>query len=244
MIIDEALFTESDGMPMPVLHLDLHPTSCPNPFSYRANGAFPAAILGGPDLDVTELDPSSLTLDGLAPLRWSIEDVASPYEGEPCGCTTAGPDGYPDLTLKFDGQLLAAVVGQHPGNTEVELGIHGMFGDGTLVTGSDCVVIRGNPARNEASGEGTGLVTRAVLSAFASGRPGEAVQEIGFHLPEAAEVMIRVYDVAGREVWTPGRTAYAAGDHRVSWTAPASGVFFYRVTAGAGSVAGKHVVQR
>jgi hypothetical protein len=42
------------------------------------------------------------------PLRWSLEDVATPFEPfvgkelDAHGCTTAGPDGYMDLTLKYD----------------------------------------------------------------------------------------------------------------------------------------------
>lgn len=39
-----------------------------------------AAILGTSALDVTEIDPSTVRLEGVAPLRFNFEDVATPFE--------------------------------------------------------------------------------------------------------------------------------------------------------------------
>jgi len=73
--------------------------------------------LGTEDFDVTEIDPATVLLEGIAPLRWAYEDVSTPFEPytgkTDCDsdCNTLGPDGYTDLTLKFDTQELLGVIG-------------------------------------------------------------------------------------------------------------------------------------
>jgi len=72
--------------------------------------------------------------------RWSLEDVATPSEE----CTTDGPEGYEDLTLKFKAQEIVAAFGeveygdvlglQFWGNLKAEF-------DGTPIIGEDVVVI-------------------------------------------------------------------------------------------------------
>jgi hypothetical protein len=94
--------------------LDVKPGSCPNPLNVKSKGVLPVAILGTAGFDVTRIDPATLRLEGVAPLHWSIADVGRPFAGVPAGCqscTTGGPDGYPDITLKFDTQALAAALG-------------------------------------------------------------------------------------------------------------------------------------
>lgn len=100
--------------------VDIKPQSCPNPLNLDGKGVLPVAILGTEDFDVTQVDPASivLTMEGLevgvAPLRWSPEDVATPYTGEEDGCyacTEEGPDGYLDLTLKFKMQEVIETLG-------------------------------------------------------------------------------------------------------------------------------------
>ena len=49
-----------------------------------------------------------------APLRWALEDVATPFDGElvDClSCTEEGADRYMDLVFKFDKQELVAAIG-------------------------------------------------------------------------------------------------------------------------------------
>ena len=93
---------------------DIKPGSCPNPLNTKSKGVLPAAILGTWDFDVTQINLDTVNLvigDSIVkPLRWSLEDVASPFEPfdgkEECfeDCTELGPDGHLDLTLKFDTQ--------------------------------------------------------------------------------------------------------------------------------------------
>jgi hypothetical protein len=151
-----ALLTLEKTVEIPFIPVffDIRPTSCPNPFNFRVKGVLPAAILGTDELDVTRIDPASLRLilangntngTEVAPLRWAWEDVAAPYvDGEECGCTTAGPDGYMDLTVKFDNQAVAGMFTAEVGDV-VKLAITGNLKEefgGTPIRGQDCVVVR------------------------------------------------------------------------------------------------------
>ena len=92
--------------------LDVKPGSCPNPFNSGKMGVTPVALLGYADFDIGMIDPATVRLLGCEPLRWSYEDVATPFDGDfgdpldENACTTALGDGYIDLTLKFDSQCL------------------------------------------------------------------------------------------------------------------------------------------
>jgi hypothetical protein len=124
--------------------LDIKPGSCPNPLNTMSKGVLPVAILGTGDLDVTEIDPSSVRLEGVESLRSNIEDVATPFvDGDECGCTEEGPDGFDDLTLKFKTQEVVATLGNPAPEDEITLVITGNLLDGTPFTGYDCVKIVG-----------------------------------------------------------------------------------------------------
>ena len=97
--------------------VDIKPQSCPNPLGTKDKGVLPIAILGTGDFDVTMVDPASVELEGVAPLRWALEDVATPYgplpeEPDAYDCTEAGPDGFLDLSIKFDVQEVVAALGE------------------------------------------------------------------------------------------------------------------------------------
>jgi hypothetical protein len=128
--------------------VDIKPRSCPNPMNVKSKGVLPVAILGTADFDVSEVDPSTVTLEGVSPLRWNYEDVAAPFEPyvgkeESDDCTTAGPDGFMDLTLKFDTEELVAALDPEPvdGETRV-LSLDGELSDGREFRGEDVVVIK------------------------------------------------------------------------------------------------------
>ncbi len=141
--------------------VDIKPQSCPNPLNKKQKGVLPVAVLGTEDFDVGTIDPVTLRLtidaaqEGVAPLRWNYEDVATPFEGDPPGCHELGPDGYMDLTLKFsvpelveelglcdfgDRELVElTVVGNLKGEVEGELGL--------AIRGSDWVLILEKPGK-------------------------------------------------------------------------------------------------
>lgn len=127
--------------------LDIHPTSCPNPFNMAGldgtkNGLLPVAIIGSPEFDVTTIDLSTLKLSGVAPVRTRIEDVNRPAGNEACACTTAGPDGIMDIGLKFSREAIAATLGTVNDNETVTLTLTGKLKDGTSFSISDCILIR------------------------------------------------------------------------------------------------------
>ena len=105
-------------VPPPIIDVavDIKPTSCPNPLNTNSQGVLPVAILGVygssvfPDFDVMDIDPSTVLLGGVAPIRYNYEDVATPFEGELCDCHELGADGYMDMTLKFKTQDIVAVL--------------------------------------------------------------------------------------------------------------------------------------
>lgn len=129
--------------------VDVKPTSCRNPFNIGQKGVMPVAILGTADFDVTQVDPASVVLEGVAPLRWAYDDVATPFEPfigkvDPFDCTTDGSDGFLDLTLKFKSQDLAAAIGEVADGDVLVLQLTGNlmeeFG-GTPIFGEDVIVI-------------------------------------------------------------------------------------------------------
>ena len=124
--------------------LDIKPQSCPNPLNVNGKGNLPVAILGTDELDVNDIDVSTVQLEGVDPIRSSIEDVATPVTNrqDDCDCTTDGPDGFDDLTLKFDTQDIVLALGAVNDGDEVKLTLTGNLNDGTAITGLDCVVIK------------------------------------------------------------------------------------------------------
>ena len=79
-------------------------------------------------------------------------------------------------------------------------------------------------------------VARLGLSCFPN--PFNPKTTVSYHLPEAAEVELAVYDVAGRRVIVLDAGVREAGDHTATWdgtvagSTAATGVYFVRLTAG------------
>jgi probable HAF family extracellular repeat protein len=140
MIIAQAIVPESD--PILEVAVDIKPRACPNPVNVKSKGYLSVAILGTDTLDVNDIDISSIRLEGVAPVRSSFEDVATPTtDPAECACTTEGPDGYEDLVLKFETQEILAILGEVNDGDEFILTITGLLRDNTEIEGSDCIVI-------------------------------------------------------------------------------------------------------
>jgi hypothetical protein len=149
--------------PVPV---DVKPGSCPNPLNARSRGKLPVAIVGTVDFDVTTIDPVTVRLEGVAPIRSSIEDVAAPFEPytgkQDCAldCTDdEGPDGWPDLTLKFSRRATLEALGDSidgecrvltlTGHLREELG-------STPIEGEDVVLILHDDEDDDEDGDRSG----------------------------------------------------------------------------------------
>jgi hypothetical protein len=132
-----------------VVAVDIKPTSCPNPVNVKSNGVLPVAILGTEQFDVTQVDPGTVRLAGVAPLRWAEDDVATPYDPyvgkeDAFDCTNDPADGYLDLTLKFAIQEVVAALGEVSDGEVVVLPLTANLKEeygGTPVAGEDVVVI-------------------------------------------------------------------------------------------------------
>jgi hypothetical protein len=126
--------------------VDIKPGSCPNPINTKSKGVLPVAILGTETFDVKRIDPASVELVGVKPLRSSFEDVSTPYEpfiGKQGAndCNENGPDGFTDLTLKFSTQGIISALGPVNDGDELTLELNALLEDGTPVTGEDVVII-------------------------------------------------------------------------------------------------------
>jgi formylglycine-generating enzyme required for sulfatase activity len=136
--------------------VDIKPGSCPNPVNTKSSGVLPVAILGSNNLDVTMIDPASIRLAGVEPLRSGYEDVAAPAPDiTDCNCIETGPDGLLDLTLKFATQAIVEAVGDVDDGDIVTLELTGILYDPIPheipIEGSDCILIKGKyKAHNKA----------------------------------------------------------------------------------------------
>jgi hypothetical protein len=226
--------------------LDLHPGSCPNPLNLKKNGVVPAAILGAADFDVQEIDVATVRLAGVAPKTSRIMDVATPFEGGDCDCTTDGGDGIDDLMLKFLAEDVVDALLPASFKEEVTLTITGYLLDGTPISGSDCMVIVGVPkdlAGGKPVDQPTGEAGPLSLNVRNEG-PGHRIEYV---LPEPAEVILSVYDISGRLVDRLVQSYESAGNHTVVWNGSSrpSGVYFYQLKSGGEVVTQKVVlVQR
>ena len=128
------------------MYLDIKPGSCPNPLNVKSKGKLPVAILGTEDLDVTEIDASTLLLNGVAPIRYNIEDVATPFNGvssDDCfDCTENGPDGFEDFVLHFKTQHIIAAIDPVFDGDCVVIYLTGELLDGTPFEATDQVLVR------------------------------------------------------------------------------------------------------
>jgi len=138
-----------------LVYVDIKPGSWPNPIKTASKGVFAVAICGTEDFDVMLIDPATImiTMEGLtvgvSPIRWTYEDVATPYIGPPGGGHALGGDGYLDLVLHFDTQEVVNTLGlsAYVGQT-VPLVITGyLYVCFTPIKGQDYVWILDPPLR-------------------------------------------------------------------------------------------------
>jgi hypothetical protein len=88
-----------------IVNVDIKPGSCDNPFNVKGKGVLPVAILGSAEMDVTQIDPASVTLAGVPASHWAYDDLST------VAVCSANGDGYLDLVLHFDSQALVAALG-------------------------------------------------------------------------------------------------------------------------------------
>ena len=183
---------EDEGGP----DFDIKPTSCPNPLNIKGNtlrdgSLIPAALLGTEDFDVRDIDPTSLTLEGVVPTRWDYEDVTAPADKseDSCACTEDGPDGYEDLTLEFVKSDIISVFGNLYDGQIIELTITGNLKDGTPFEASDCMIIRAKKIGRASEVDATAEIRRPQLLGNQP-NPFNPTTRISFVLPKSGFVKL------------------------------------------------------
>lgn len=238
---------------MVTVPFDIKPGTCPNPLNPADKGVLPAAILGSSDLDVHNINASTLALNGVPVAMTKYEDVGAPYGGmDACGCSEDGPDGTMDLTVKFPANAVSLTLSPVVRGEERELTLTGYMLDGRPFSAFDCVSIVGKksgtggskdqiaPAPGSEAEEGSDQPDGGFgLSASPNGN----AQRVEYSVPEASTVRLTVYDITGRVVRRLVDTSAGAGTHTLDWNTAgvANGVYFYRLEA-AGRVATQKVV--
>lgn len=148
--------------------LDIKPGSCPNTHNAVSQGSLPVAILGTEDLDVTQIDVSTIELrradgtggtvmpnEGPQGPHTLIGDVGTPVlDGEEeCGCNASFSDGIADLRMFFRKGTLSdeLELNDVASGESVALEIRGELLDGTRFEGVDCVLLVGNAVNTPAA---------------------------------------------------------------------------------------------
>ena len=226
----EVLVARVQG-PAAALSLDIKPGSCPNPLNVNSRGLLPVALALPAGVDATALDPMAFRLEGVAPVRGSVEDVTAPVD-DACACPDRGPDGQDDLTLKFSVAELAAALGDLEDGDLRQLTLTGELPDGSAVTAVNCVRILAKP-RGRKQGEPAAASVPALYAADPAG------SRVGFRMPESGHARLTVHDVQGRLVEILADAHFGQGEHHLSAAHLQRGVYFLRLQLKGQVVTGK-----
>ncbi|MDH3217877.1 MAG: T9SS type A sorting domain-containing protein, partial [Candidatus Krumholzibacteria bacterium] len=220
--------------------LDIRPGSCPNPFNVKLfefavgsvqdkGGVLPVAVFGGSDFDASDIDVATISLEGVAPLTRGggpiVQHLGAPADD---GCTCGGDepeaDGYLDLSLKFSSRQIAAAITPGVPGEERTLTLTGQLVDGTPLVLQGCIRFVGEPSRD----------AKKVSLSAAYPNPFNPVTRIEYYLPVDTRVRLAIYNIKGELVATLIDRVVESGRHRSTWDAKgvASGLYFYRLTAG------------
>jgi len=191
-----------------------------------------AAILGSPALDVSDIDRTSVALEGSHPVFAAVWDIIMAMEpgAEPCDCISNGHDGLKDLVLWFDQSAVYGSLGEVEVGDQIPVTISGWLHDGTPFAGVDCViVIDGDPQQGVAYNEDDDTHQLSNCP-----NPFNPTTEIVFSVSHSCPVRLEVINALGQRIEVLLDEQLAAGEYRVPWHAGgyASGVYFYRLMAG------------
>ena len=194
------------------------------------------AVLGSATLDVAKLDPMSFEFEGVAPSRYVYSDVAAPVVKETsCDCGIATSDGFEDLVLFYDRDDLFEAITSKGDFDFITVQLHGHLKSGLSVTGTDCLHIL-KPA-NSTMAAGAQIAPTRLDGNYPN--PFNARTVIRFNLQQPSTAHIEIFDVLGRRVVVLADDDFTVGPHQIEWDGTdghghtvASGMYFYRLTAG------------
>lgn len=112
----------------------------PQKLNVKKMGVIPVVVFSTGDLDVADIDPASIRLEGVAPIR--------------SNAAGGGPHGSKRLNLKFRAQEIVAAIGDVQNGEEIALQLTGNLNDdagGGAFIGEDTVIIlnRGSKSQNK-----------------------------------------------------------------------------------------------
>jgi hypothetical protein len=258
---DEAENKDTCDFTFVLAYVDIKPGSCPNafnikPYTYdeatfmssgpempsdqsddlerKPEGVLPVAILGLEDFEVRDILPETILLNGVPPIRWEYEDVATPAETEDgyCGCNTERGDGFMDLTLKFKAEEIVDALGAVNDGDVVQLILTADLISGLPLYGGDCVLIRGTHTGDVTAGNQPVPTTMSVELIGASPNPFNPTTVLSFRLSQPAGYKMTIFNITGQVVETL-TGAGQSGLNQVAWDGSdyTSGVYFYRLDA-------------
>lgn len=253
-------------VPVP-LAVDLLPGKCPDILSTQdwpylrsprsaTAGESPhmaIAVMGTAAFDVTALEATSFTLEGVLSVGHDYVDVgAPPLAAEfPCDCSVSGRDGRTDLVLQFDQADLLAALEPFTHGDQRMLTIAGNLKSGTAVSASACVILHNvlEPiVIGPSFGGGRDPKTQRELLLGNHPNPFNAGTVIRYFVETDGPVRVEVFDVTGRRVATLVDGIKPAGYHQAEWNGRnaaghvvASGLYIARLTT-ADAVASKKLL--
>jgi hypothetical protein len=213
------------------VRMDIRPGSCPNLLQPRAHGALPVAVLGATGFNVREIDPSTVRLEGVRPVRHLYHDVSTSVGASACECAPGAPDGAEDLVLAFDVEAVARALPSRECRGVTQLSLTGRLSSGRAFEAHDCVTIVGWPRR-------------PALEPL--GAPREAAQAARYELTERGTARLAVFDIQGRQVRLLVDEVLEPGVHEARWDASGlpSGLYFYRLCTSTGTSVAKLALAR
>ena len=135
--------------------VDLMPSQCPNPLNVYSHKLM-VAINGSESFDAATIDPDTIRMYGVAPMRSHLRDVSAPFypfqgKDDLSDCLSDGRDGIRDLVLTFDTRKVVAAIesflARPSGLLDGEIRVLGLSGrlraeaGGAAIVGEDIVVI-------------------------------------------------------------------------------------------------------
>ncbi len=171
-----------------------------------------------------------------------------------CECTTEGPDGFLDLTLKFDKQEVVSALGDVADRDTILLTLTAQLANGEDLEVSDCVVILKKEEKEVCSEEKrnpqmeSNRFSMETMRPFleCSPNPVRTSTFVRFGIPRGGVVGIGVYDLSGDLVRVVLEDSRPAGCYSVRWSDAdlPSGIYFLRMDTQDFSVSRKLLVIR
>jgi sugar lactone lactonase YvrE len=210
----------------PILtQMDIVPGLYPNRVEPDLDLVVRVALLGNSELNLADVDLSSIRLNGSAPTgSHRLDAGAAIASSDDCYTSNVPIDGVEDIVLEFQTTDLSETMPLlEIGETDL-LTLTGRLLDGTPFVASDCILMAGPQLE--------------AMRLYVMTRPPGMGHLVQYSLPKPGRVSITVLDVAGRVVDRIANDWYAAGSHDLVWPARglASGVYFVRMSTDEGKL--------